>query len=208
MIDRVGNMFRIVANEGYGSVLRVLFIGFIFGAIILYSRLDKFEKMAGFMIFEDTLVPRMAMTTVALSSVGFYVLVQNGYAHFSIKPLLLGGVVVGTILFGIGLVILGKCPSAFFVSVSEGRMDAFVGVVGGMVGGATFTLLYPWISRFMGPNLGKMSINDFFEENGLLIVVVFSSILLVTAYFLPTLNYKDSADFNEKQYSTDSKGKQ
>ena len=198
MIERVENMFDIVAKQGPGSVWTVLFIGFVFGAIILYSRLDKFEKMAGFMIFEDTLVPRMAMTTVALSSIGFYFLVQSGYAHFSIKPLMLGGVVVGAILFGIGLVILGKCPSAFFVSVSEGRVDAFVGVVGGMVGGAVFTLLYPSISRFMGPNLGKLSVNDFFEGNGLLIVVVFSSILLVTAYFLPTLNYKDPADFNEK----------
>ena len=198
MIERVENMFDIVAKQGHGSVWTVLFIGFVFGAIILYSRLDKFEKMAGFMIFEDTLVPRMAMTTVALSSIGFYFLVQNGYAHFSIKPLLLGGVIVGAILFGIGLVILGKCPSAFFVSVSEGRVDAFVGVVGGMVGGAAFTLLYPSISRFMGPNLGKLSVNNLFEGNCLLIVVVFSSILLVTAYFLPTLNYKDPADFNEK----------
>ena len=198
MIERVENMFDIVAKQGHGSVWTVLIIGFVFGAIILYSRLDKFEKMAGFMIFEDTLVPRMAMTTVALSSIGFYFLVQNGYAHFSIKPLLLGEVVVGAILFGIGLVILGKCPSAFFVSVSEGRVDAFVGVVGGMVGGAAFTLLYPSISRFMGPNLGKLSVNNFFEGNGLLIVVVFSSILLVTAYFLPTLNYKDPADFNKK----------
>ncbi len=72
MIERIENMFNIVANEGHGSVWIVLLIGFLFGVIILYSRLDKFEKMAGFMIFEDTLVPRMAMTTVALSSLGFY----------------------------------------------------------------------------------------------------------------------------------------
>lgn len=66
MIESLQKMFAIVANEGHGSVWTVLLIGFLFGAIILYSRLDKFEKMAGFMIFEDTLVPRMAMTTVAL----------------------------------------------------------------------------------------------------------------------------------------------
>ena len=116
MIERIGNMFTIVANEGHGSVWTVLFIGFLFGAIILYSRLDKFAKMAGFMIFEDTLVPRMAMTTVALSSLGFYFLTQAGYATYSVKPILLAGLVIGAILFGIGLVILGKCPSAFFVS--------------------------------------------------------------------------------------------
>ena len=198
MIDSVTNMFSIVANEGHGSVWTVLFIGFLFGAIILYSRLDKFEKMAGFMIFEDTLVPRMAMTTVALSRLGFYVLVRTGYATFAVKPLLLGGLITGAIIFGIGLVILGKCPSAFFVSVSEGRVDAFVGVLGGMVGGAVFTLAYPWIKEFMGPNLGTLQVTHFFTEYSLLVVLIFSIILLATAYFLPTIEYKDPADFKEK----------
>lgn len=198
MIESLQKMFAIVANEGHGSVWTVLLIGFLFGAIILYSRLDKFEKMAGFMIFEDTLVPRMAMTTVALSSLGFYFLTQADYATFDVKPVILGGLIIGGILFGIGLVILGKCPSAFFVSVSEGRVDAFVGVIGGMFGGLVFTLAYPWISEFTGPNLGKLRVIDFFEGHSLLIVIIFSTVLLVTAYLLPTIEYKDPADFKEK----------
>jgi uncharacterized membrane protein YedE/YeeE len=198
MIERIENMFTIVANQAHGSVWTVLFIGFVFGAIILYSRLDKFEKMAGFMIFEDTLVPRMAMTTVALSALGFYFLTQNGYATFSVKPLILGGIILGGILFGIGLVILGKCPSAFFVSVSEGRVDALVGVVGGMFGGLVFTLIYPWIEPFLGPDLGPLRVSDFFVDYGLLIVIIFSATLLITAYLLPTLEYRDPADFKEK----------
>ena len=198
MIDRIIDTFYIVANEGHGSVVVVFFIGFIFGAIILYSRLDKFEKMAGFMIFEDTLVPRMAMTTVALSSIGFYFLVQYGYATFSVKPLMLGGVITGALIFGIGLVILGKCPSAFFVSVSEGRVDAFIGVIGGMVGSAVFTLLYPWIKDFMGKNLGDLQLVNFFEGNELLVTLLFSAALLITAYLLPTIEYRDPADFSEK----------
>jgi len=198
MIDRIINTFNIVANEGHGSVVVVFFIGFIFGAIILYSRLDKFEKMTGFMIFEDTLVPRMAMTTVALSSIGFYFLVQYDYATFAVKPLMLGGVITGALIFGMGLVILGKCPSAFFVSVSEGRVDAFVGVLGGMVGSAVFTFLYPWIKDFMGKNLGDLQLVNFFEGNELLVTLLFSAALLITAYLLPTIEYRDPADFNEK----------
>jgi len=194
MMERVSNMFSTVANGTNGSILLVLFIGFCFGAIILYSRLDKFEKMAGFMIFEDTLVPRMAMTTVALSSLGFYFLVDAGYATYAIKPTLLGGIIIGGILFGIGLVILGKCPSAFFVSVSEGRVDAFVGVLGGMLGGAVFTVAYPWIEKIIGPDLGKIRLSDLFGGYDLAIVLVLSSALLLTAYFLPTLNYNDPAD--------------
>ena len=194
MIERVFNMFSTVANGTNGSIWLVLFIGFCFGAIILYSRLDKFEKMAGFMIFEDTLVPRMAMTTVALSSLGFYFLVESGYATYSVKPAIIGGLIIGGMLFGTGLVILGKCPSAFFVSVSEGRVDALVGVVGGMIGGAVFTLAFPWIRSILGPDLGNIRLSDIFGGYDFAIVLVLSTVLLVTAYLLPTINYVDPAD--------------
>ena len=194
MIDRIKHMFDIASNGGHGSILLILIIGFIFGAIILYSRLDKFEKMAGFMIFEDTLAPRMAMMTVALSSVGFYFLVEYGYANYDAKPFMVGGIIIGGILFGTGLVILGKCPSAFFVSVSEGRVDALVGVIGGMFGGLFFTLFYPTIEKYMGPNLGKIRLTDFVGDHGLLLVSIMSIILLIVALLLPTIDYKDPAD--------------
>ncbi|MDQ7043928.1 MAG: YeeE/YedE thiosulfate transporter family protein [Sulfurimonas sp.] len=199
MIDRVIHMFDIVSADSHGSIFIVLLIGFFFGAIIAYSRLDKFEKMAGFMIFEDTLVPRMAMITVALSSVGFYFLVQAGYASFAVKPIMLTGLVIGAFLFGIGLVILGKCPSAFFVSVSEGRVDTLIGVFGGMVGGGVFTLLYPSIKGLMGPFEGAPQLFDLFGEYNLLVVLIFATILLTTAYFLPNLEFRDEADFKKKQ---------
>ncbi|EIF51907.1 YeeE/YedE thiosulfate transporter family protein [Sulfurovum sp. AR] len=198
MIDDIIKMFDVVSGQEHGSIVKVLLIGFAFGAIILYSRLDKFEKMAGFMIFEDTLVPRMAMTTVALSSVGFYFLVESGYATYNIKPTMLGGLIIGGILFGIGLVILGKCPSAFLVSVSEGRLDALVGVIGGMFGGYVFTIGYPYIQQILGPDLGKISVPDFFTEHSLLIVFTLSGILLTIAFLLPTIEYEDPADINEK----------
>lgn len=194
MIERIENMFSVVAGQGHGSILMVLGIGFVFGAIILYSRLDKFEKMAGFMIFEDTLVPRMAMTTVALSGIGFYFLTQNGYATYDIKPTILTGLIIGAIIFGIGLVILGKCPSAFFVSVSEGRVDTLVGVIGGMFGGLVFTLMYPSITDLLGPNLGKIRVNDLFGGYELSIILVLSTLLLFVAYKIPTIDYKDPAD--------------
>jgi len=194
-MDRISHMFDLVAAQGHGSVWTVLFIGFCFGAVILYSRLDKFEKMAGFMIFEDTLAPRMAMMTVALSGIGFYLLVNSGYAHYQVKPTLLGGLLIGAVLFGMGLVILGKCPSAFFVSVSEGRVDALVGVLGGMVGGVAFTLTYPWIKQFIGPDFGMIRLSDLAGGYELSIVLILSIILLLVSIFvIPTIDYHDPAD--------------
>lgn len=193
-MERIAHMFDLVAAQEHGSIAVVLFIGFCFGAIILYSRLDKFEKMAGFMIFEDTLAPRMAMMTVALSGIGFYVLVHNGYGEYAVKPTLLGGLLVGAVLFGTGLVILGKCPSAFFVSVSEGRVDALVGVLGGMVGGAVFTLTYPDVKTLMGPDLGPIRLSDLLGGYEMGIVLAISIALFIIALLLPTIDYHDPAD--------------
>ena len=47
MIDRILDMFTTVSNEPHGSIWIVLFIGFAFGVIVQYSRVDKFEKIAG-----------------------------------------------------------------------------------------------------------------------------------------------------------------
>jgi len=194
MTERIAHMFDLVAQQGHGSVWTVLFIGFCFGAIILWLRLDKFEKMAGFMLFEDTMAPRMAMMTVALSGLGFYLLVQGGYAQYQVKPTLLAGLLAGAVLFGMGLVILGKCPSAFFVSVSEGRVDALVGVAGGMVGGAVFTLTFPWVKGLMGPDLGTIRISDVLGGYELATVLVISITLFAVALAIPAVDYPDPAD--------------
>lgn len=146
------------------------------------------------MIFEDTLAPRMAMITVALSGIGFYVLVHSGYGQYAVKPTLLGGLLLGAVLFGTGLVILGKCPSAFFVSVSEGRVDALVGVLGGMVGGAVFTLAYPDVKTLMGPDLGPIWLSDLLGGYELGIVLAISIALFIIALLLPTIDHHDPAD--------------
>lgn len=191
-------MFEAVQAQEHGSILLVLIIGFFFGLIIMYSRLDKFEKMAGFLLFEDTLAIRMAMTTVGLSSIGFYFLVANGYATFNPKTTVVMGLILGGIVFGIGLVLLGKCPSAFFVSVSEGRIDALVGVIGGMIGGLVFTYFFPYIKQILGPDYGQIRIPDFAIEYSGIITITFGILILGAAYLLPNLNYVDEADEKKK----------
>ena len=197
MIDRFLHMFEIVANEGHGSVAMVLFIGFIFGAIIQWSRVDKFEKIAGFAMLEDMTVPKMLFFAIGLASIGLYFMIEAGWAHYHVKPITLGGLVIGGILFGIAMAIFGKCPGTGPISVAEGRIDVLVGAIGGIFGGLFFTWAYPWIKPIMGPNYGKMTLPSLFQGHESLVVLIYGIALIAVALLIPNIEYLDPEDHED-----------
>lgn len=185
MFERIESMFTTVANEGHGSILLVLFIGLLFGAIIQYSHAHKFEKIAGFAILKDTVIPKMLFLAIGLASIGLYFMIKFGYATYHIKPIIMGGLIIGGILFGISMAILGKCPGTGPVSIAEGRIDVLVGAIGGIFGGLVFTLYYDKIKLVMGPNLGKISLPNIFSGHQELTVLIFGIILILISILIP-----------------------
>ena len=63
----------------------------------------------------------------------------------TIKPATFGGVIVGAILFGIGMAIFGYCPGTSVAACGEGRRDAMVGVVGMLFGALFYVAAFPWL---------------------------------------------------------------
>jgi len=142
MFDRILNMFTTVSNESHGSLFVVFAIGLVFGVLIQYSRVDKFEKIAGFAMLRDTVVPKMLFLAIGLAAVGIYFMVEAGYASYHPKPIILGGLIIGGTIFGVSMAILGKCPGTGPVSIAEGRIDVLVGAIGGIFGGLVFTVYF------------------------------------------------------------------
>ncbi|WP_456323827.1 YeeE/YedE thiosulfate transporter family protein [Hydrogenimonas sp.] len=197
MIDRIVHMFEIVANEGHGSVAMVLFIGFVFGAIVQWSRVDKFEKIAGFAMLEDMTVPKMLFFAIGLASIGLYFMIELGWAHYHIKPITLGGLIIGGTLFGIAMAIFGKCPGTGPISVAEGRIDVLIGAIGGIFGGLFFTWAYPWLKPIMGPNFGKLTLPSLFEGYESMVVLIYGIALMAVAFLIPNIEYLDPEDREE-----------
>lgn len=198
MFDRIMTMFTTVANEPHGSVWLVFVIGIFFGGIIQYARVDKFEKIAGFAMLRDTVVPKMLFLAIGLASIGLYAMVQTGYAHYHIKPILVGGLIVGGILFGVSMAIFGKCPGTGPVSVAEGRIDVLVGAIGGIFGGLVFTLLYdPFFKGIMGPDLGKSTLIGITDGFGAITILVFGIGLVVISILIPLKQEFDEEDLKQ-----------
>jgi len=193
--DRVFTMVENVINMEHGSVALVFLIGVIFGGIIQYTRVDKFEKIAGFAMLKDTIVPKMLFLTVGLTSIGLYFMIDAGGAHYHIKPIILQGLIIGGILFGISMAILGKCPGTGPVSIAEGRVDVLVGAIGGLLGGLVFTLYYDnFFKPLMGESLGKVILTDYFKGHEDMTAIIFGLIVIAIAILIPKLELFDEAD--------------
>jgi uncharacterized membrane protein YedE/YeeE len=199
MFDRVLNMFTTVSNESHGSVLVVFLIGLFFGVLIQYSRVDKFEKIAGFAMLRDTVVPKMLFLAIGLAAIGLYFMVQAGYASYHPKPIILGGLIIGGTIFGISMAILGKCPGTGPVSIAEGRIDVLVGAIGGIFGGLVFTVYFDFFKKIMGESLGKTTLVSYFEGHESLAVLIFGIILIVVSIVIPLRQEFDEADLNQLQ---------
>ena len=187
-------MFENVINQPHGSLGLVFLIGVMFGGIIQYTRVDKFEKIAGFAMLKDTIVPKMLFLTVGLTSIALYFLMDAGMAHAHIKPLNYQGLIIGGILFGIGMAILGKCPGTGPISIAEGRIDVLVAAIGGLIGGLVFTLFYDdFFKPLMGESYGKTTIFDFFKDKELT-VLIFGLALVLIAIAIPKLELCDKEE--------------
>jgi len=194
MIDRILSMFQTVQDENHGSVILVFIIGMVFGSIIQYTKVHKFEKIAGFAMLKDTVVPKMLFLAIGLASIGLYFMIQLGWASYHIKPILLGGLVIGGVIFGISMAIFGKCPGTGPVSVAEGRVDVMVGALGGILGGLVFTLFYDKFKLLMGSNLGNLNLTGYYAEHQSLVVLLFGVVLIAISIAIPLLEEIDEDD--------------
>ena len=197
MFERIMSMFSTVAAEEHGSVLLVFVIGVLFGGIIQYTRADKFEKIAGFAMLKDTVVPKMLFLAIGLASIGLYFLVEAGYATYHVKPVLLGGLIIGGIIFGVAMAIMGKCPGTGPVSIAEGRIDVMVGAIGGILGGLVFTLYYDQFKLLMGPSFGNITLTSMFVGHETLAVLLFGIGLVVISILIPLREEFDEVDLEQ-----------
>ena len=193
--ERIMNMFTIVANEGHGSVAMVFFIGILFGGIIQYTRVDKFEKIAGFAMLKDTTVPKMLFLAIGITVIGLFFEVKFGFASYHIKPMILSGLVIGGTLFGASMAILGKCPGTGPISIAEGRIDVLVGVIGGLFGAYLFTYYYDsFFKPLMGNSYGKETLLTTFGNNATWSILLLGLFFIIIAIKIPNRELLDEAD--------------
>ena len=136
----------------------ILVLGFLFGAILQYAKLNRYNVISGMATLENFAVAKAIAVAIGVGAMIIAIEIGLGFASYHIKPFLLGGIALGGIIFGVGMAILGYCPGTLAISLGEGSVDALVGIAGALVGGFVYTILLPSIQNILGPDLGSNSL--------------------------------------------------
>jgi uncharacterized protein len=165
----------------------ILFFGILFGAVLRFAKLNKFDTISGLAVLKDLAVAKTMALAIGLGAIFISFEVGAGLSVYHIKPLLLGGIILGGLIFGSGMAILGYCPGTMAISLGEGSVDAFVGILGGLTSGLIYTLVLPSIKGILGPDLGAISLNSLVGEYTFLfysLVVIIGLVLIYVAFVL------------------------
>jgi len=136
----------------------ILFYGFLFGAILQSAKLNRYDTISGMATLENYKVAKAIALAIGVGVILLNIEIGLGFASYHAKPLILGGIVLGGLIFGAGMAILGYCPGTMIISLGEGSLDAVAGLIGALAGGLVYTIILPAIGGLLGSDLGTITL--------------------------------------------------
>jgi len=156
------------------ELLYGLITGVIFGFLLQKGRVIRYDKQIGALLLKDMTIVKFMLTSILVAMAGVYLLVDLGLAKLSIKATILGGNIIGGLIFGLGWGLLGYCPGTQMGALGEGRWDAVWGIIGMLFGAALFAEAYPVlkVTVLTWGNFGKITIPHLLGINHWIVITV------------------------------------
>jgi len=113
------------------------------------------------------------------------------HPNFGIKDLFVFGIVLGGLIFGIGVGIAGYFPGTVWIALGQGRRDALYAVAGGLLGAFTWSVIFGsvrgilWNTLNFGPVTWASLFGLTTRPEIFAVSIVFGIILLLIFFFLP-----------------------
>ena len=137
--ERVATMFEV---ESAIDLALGLLTGIAFGFLLQKGRVAKYQTILGQLLLKDWTTFKIMITAILTGSAGVYFLIERGAASLDIWPFQPAAMLIGALLFGVGLAVLGYCPGTGMAGAGEGSRDAMVGVLGMITGAGVLVVGY------------------------------------------------------------------
>jgi uncharacterized membrane protein YedE/YeeE len=156
------------------TLLYGLLTGIIFGFLLQKARVVRYDKQLGALRLMDMTIVKFMLSTILVAMVGTYLLKDLGLIKLSLKPTILGAVILGGLIFGIGWGFLGYCPGTSAGALGEGRFDAIWGILGMLAGAALYAEAYPAMKKTIltWGDLGKITFPQILGVNHWIIIAI------------------------------------
>ena len=151
-----------------------LITGILFGFFLQKAQVLRYDRQVGALRFMDMTIVKFMLSSILVGMIGIYLLKDLGLAKLSLKSTILGGNILGGLIFGIGWGFLGYCPGTSAGALGEGRWDALWGILGMLAGAALFAEAYPGLksSVLTWGDFGKITLPQVLGLSHWIIIVV------------------------------------
>lgn len=124
-----------------------LLFGAVFGVFLQRSQIVRYDRQLGLLLLQDMTVLKFMLSASGTAMIGIHLLVMAGLANLQFQPLLVGGNILGGVLFGLGWSLCGYCPASAVGALGEGRIDSAFALLGMLCGAWSFAHIYPLLER-------------------------------------------------------------
>ena len=152
-----------------------LITGILFGFFLQKGRVLRYDKQIAALRLQEMTIVKFMLSHIAVAMVGVYFLYDMGLVKLSLKPMILGGVVLGGLIFGLGWGLLGYCPGTSLGALGEGRWDSLWGMAGMLVGAGIYAEAYPYLKSTVltWGDYGKITIPQVLGVNHWIVIIPF-----------------------------------
>ncbi len=154
------------------SLIYGLITGVLFGFFLQKARVIRYDKQLGALRLIDMTIVKFMLSSIIVGMVGVYLLTDLGLVKLNVKSTVLGGNIIGGLIFGLGWGLLGYCPGTGAGALGEGRWDALWGIIGMLFGAAIFAEAYPALKQTVltWGDLGKITFPQILGINHWIII--------------------------------------
>jgi hypothetical protein len=164
-----------------------IILGALFGAALQLSGASSHTKITNALRLKDLTIMKLILAAIGIGLIGVHLLDLFGWANMKVKDLYLPGIAVAGLIFGVGFAVTGYCPGTALAAAAEGKPDAWVTVLGGLLGALVFAFMFPDLESSLVSlgRYGPVTIHESLGMRGLMIAGPLGALCLWGAWKLP-----------------------